>query len=559
MWSYLPYLAAVAATLLICRVMLAGHYFGDVGDARWTVSLHEHWFRVWQGKEAIRDLQSYAPLTSVLGTSDAFFVQGQIYSVLRALGTDLAPAWAATQIVVFLVGALGVAALSRRLLQWVASQAAFTVLVCSSYAFVVDLVHVQLIGALSGAWVVVGILDLARGRRPLRALALVLIVPPLIALSSWYSLVLLAIVLAFLTGYLLLFSDLRAAAQGLRHAITTVVGDLRRPRGAVLAALTVVASLVLFGMTAWIYLPAKNLLPKPTWEETTLYAPWYSDILNAGWAGGGVWGSWYQRYYDPSTYNVEQPHGFTPILFVAFMALGLYNVRRGVLGRSPSTSARGLPGPRALGAMWLTVLSVVLFFIVDERRRGPFELFFTHVPGMDSIRAPFRVQTFTYALAFLIVLRSAELIHERLSSRTPSSKRPSAARTTRWAALAAGGAAVLVAAFFVEGLRPVSASWGASQLLSPALVSLVPGVQASCDAVIVDSPGDDKVKAQIDGVTMATLAGVVTPQGYGRAEPLGHPLWTAKGPELAAWMRSEGYRGRICSVSEASTDITRLS
>ena len=85
-------------------------------------------------------------------------------------------------------------------------------------------------------------------------------------------------------------------------------------------------------------------------------------------------------------------------------------------------------------------------------------------------------------------------------------------------------------------------------------------MQASCDAIIVLTrlPRADKVKAQIDGVTLATLAGVATPQGYGRAEPIGHPRWTARGPELGAWMRSQGFEGRICSVSEASTDITRL-
>ena len=47
---------------------------------------------------------------------------------------------------------------------------------------------------------------------------------------------------------------------------------------------------------------------------------------------------WYARYFDPSTYNVEQPHGFTPVLFLAFMALGLYNLRRAVLDRTVATT-----------------------------------------------------------------------------------------------------------------------------------------------------------------------------------------------------------------------------
>jgi hypothetical protein len=557
-WSVLPYLAAVVVTSYVCRDVLVGHYFGDTGDARWTVSLHEHWFRVWQGKEAIRDLVSYVPLKSVLGTSDAFLVQGQIYSVLRSVGVDLAPAWAWTQILMLLVGALGVAALSRRLLRWVVSQAAFTVLVCASYAFVVDLVHVQLIGVLSCAWVVVGIIDLALGRNTLRSLALVLVVPPLIAASSWYALVLLAIVLAVVGGYLLVLSDLRAVARGLRDRAATVRSLVRRPPRLIAAIATVTVSVALWGITAWIYLPAKNLLPRPTWGETTLYSPRYSDIVNAGWAGGGIWGRWYALYFDPTTYNVEQPHGFTPVLFVAFMALGLYNVRRAVLSRTVGMSTDEFAGPRVLGALWLATLSVVLLFIVDERHIGPFAPIWTYVPGMDSIRSPFRIQTLSYALAFFVILRSAELIQERLRSRARLPERH-ARRGARGARTAIVASVLLVAFIFVEGQRPFVGLWSASQLLSPALVRLVPGVRASCDTVIVDASGDDEVTAQIDGVMLATLAGVTTPQGYGRAEPIGHPPWTAKSPELATWMRSQGYEGRICSVSEASPDITRLT
>ena len=138
------------------RPMFSGDARGPP-DGRWTVSLHEHWFRVWQGKEAIRDLVSYVPLKSMLGTSDAFVAQGQIYiGAPRGRSRSRPPAWAGTQVLVFLVGAIGVAALSRRVLRWVAGQAALTVLVCSSYPFVVDLVHVQLIGMLACAWVVVG-------------------------------------------------------------------------------------------------------------------------------------------------------------------------------------------------------------------------------------------------------------------------------------------------------------------------------------------------------------------------------------------------------------------
>ena len=82
-----------------------GRYPGDVGDARWTLALHEHWLRVWQGHEAIRDLHYYAPLSDVLGTSEAFLVQGHIHAVLRVLGVSIEHSWAAAQVLFFVLGA----------------------------------------------------------------------------------------------------------------------------------------------------------------------------------------------------------------------------------------------------------------------------------------------------------------------------------------------------------------------------------------------------------------------------------------------------------------------
>ncbi len=48
-------------------------------------------------------------------------------------------------------------------------------------------------------------------------------------------------------------------------------------------------------------------------------------------------------------------------------------------------------------------------------------------------------------------------------------------------------------------------------------------------------------RTHIDGVVMATLAGVSTPQGYSRATPLGYPFFVQ---EIAAWSRDQGFDGR---------------
>src|SRR6478752_5887787 len=50
----LPAVAAVLSTLWVFRAAIfQGRLPGNIGDSRWTVALHEHWYRVWQGQEAI--------------------------------------------------------------------------------------------------------------------------------------------------------------------------------------------------------------------------------------------------------------------------------------------------------------------------------------------------------------------------------------------------------------------------------------------------------------------------------------------------------------------------
>ena len=101
-------------------VLFGGKLPGDIGDARWTIALHEHWYRVWTGAESVRDLHYYYPLPNTLGTSDAYLVQGLLYSLARIVGFGLVGSWVIACFGFFLIGALGVAVLSRQLLAAVA-------------------------------------------------------------------------------------------------------------------------------------------------------------------------------------------------------------------------------------------------------------------------------------------------------------------------------------------------------------------------------------------------------------------------------------------------------
>jgi len=191
-------------------------------------------------------------------------------------------------------------------------------------------------------------------------------------------------------------------------------------------------------------------------------------------------------------------------MLIAFMALGLYQLRSAVVDNPTPPGDAGRPGRSGLIAVWLTVIAVVLFFVVDERGIGLYRLFWSHVPGFEAIRTPYRVQTILYSMAAYLVIRSIELLWLR-SRRLRSGVWPRR--------VLVASAAILVSLIAIEMQRP------------------------------------------IDAVIFSMISGVPTPQGFSRADPVGNPGMVGDGSSLAEWMRQQGFDGRICRVSSQSVEV----
>lgn len=551
---FLPEVAALAVTAWMFRaVALRGLLPGNIGDARWTLGVHEHWYRVWTGQDAIRDLPYYFPLKNTLGSSDAFLVQGQLYSASRLVGFDQLNSWLIAEIAFFLIGALGVAALARRLLDSPWTQSAMVVLAVASYPMLAGLDHVQLYGMLSVSWIFVGLADVIGRRHVRRGLALLVLVPPLLALSSWYALMLAAVVLGFLGLALLLLSSSAGIARVVRQVAGDLWGALRSVLGAVLAVLFV----ALWAGVLWVYLPSLGLLPTSAWTDVVAYSPRWSDIWNASFLGGGLWSGLYARFPEFAQSNNEQQLGFPPVLFLAFLVAGLAVLRSSVLAQRASVLDRPSPGARPAAATgWpgvgrggllaacLAVVAVLAFILMDDRGLSFFRLAWVHVPGFEAIRAPFRVMSILAAMAVFVVLRGIELGWQR-STRL---------RHMRWGhAVVATGTGLLVLLMFAEAQRQGNFTWTRAELLPAELQAQVEPARASCDAVILlsEDPSAPPWQNPIDAVVFSVLSELPTPQGYSRADPVDYPgqVGTGDGTVLAQWMRDKGFSGRICAVS----------
>lgn len=539
--TFAPYLTALVMTLWVFRPIARGRLFGDITDARWSIGPHEHWYRVWQGRESFRDLFYYFPQPKTLGTSDAFFLQGQIYSFARVLGFGLIDSWIVATGAFFLIGAIGVAVLSTKVLGGTLFRVAFVALVCASYPVLTDMLHVQLIGFLVASWIVVGLHNVVTGRRLRISFATLCVLPPLLALSSWYPVILLALFLAVLGCFLLLVST----RAGIISAFTQTGRHVFSAARSIPGVLSLLGFVVGWGLVLWVYVPSLHLLPDSAWWEVQANSARWSDLINASDGGGGIWGPLYAQMFPPGTANSEQSRGFTPILLVALLVCGLVLIRQAVLARPRPASEPGMAGRAGLLAMVLTILTVAVLFVIDERGLSLFWLLWKFVPGIESIRAPFRVHTLQYTLAIVVVLRTLELWVRRHRTRTRSG------------VMVAAASALLVVAMFVEMQRPPTAHWRPADVLPAELSDKIDAAQQQCDAVIVIGPRveSEEWNNSIDAVVFASLSGLATPQGYSRGQPLGNPGLVGDGSSLIEFMRGFGFDGRICRVTPDGVEV----
>jgi hypothetical protein len=149
----LPLLGVAFSVFLTFRTyFLEGYLPGDTGDARGNVAVLDHWFRVLQGKEGVTELLFFYPIDNVLGNSDAFFLQGLLYSLNRLLGFEMVHAaiWAA--IVYAAIGLMGFYLLLKNLIKSKLLRILTLACIANSYPLISQTVHPQLLGLLSVSW-----------------------------------------------------------------------------------------------------------------------------------------------------------------------------------------------------------------------------------------------------------------------------------------------------------------------------------------------------------------------------------------------------------------------
>jgi hypothetical protein len=530
-----PRLGKFLSNLLIPVLVFAFNYsslfsrnelLGDRGDARLSIVLYEHWYSFLTGNENLTSTIFFFPASNTLGLTDAYFAQGMVHSLFRFIGFGTIDSWVLTNIVLIFLGILGISRLASRIFQRQSIVFCVTLLASIAYPFVTQLGHLQSIGYLFVFW----ILDWAylahagnTGQKK-RAKIFLILGLPILALSSWYPFALLVLV-TFLTFFVFLVGRSAAIWETLMSISKGIVAATKSSSNRNLPTIVVViSSICLWILWLRIYFPVMSALGTKSWGEINFFSPRLGDFINASYGSDGLHKVLYDRLKlsNPPTYERSLGLTFTLFFFVLFVSYLL--IRKSKLISSIDQKI-------SWSILCISIIPILLI-IQDEFGRSAWYPFWKIIPGVSSIRAPFRVSIYS---SWLLIFLLYYLIRNRKSIVIIS----------------------ITLLLFWDTSRVIPTDWDRALYLPLQTESMVSQIEDNkCDSFYSrpDSIGDNTI-FQIDNEVIASTFGVPTINGYSGNFAKGWPtgLDPATDEQIISWFSFNAFKkdARVCIFDQS--------
>jgi hypothetical protein len=523
----------------IFRKWLFGNFdgiFGDDGDARILIMLLEHWHRVFTGRESDwLNPPFFYPERHVLGFTDAYFLYGVAYSILRAGSADPFAAFMLLMAVLSVVGFFGFMRLAMADFAVSPPSAAVGAFL---FAFPnmmgVKMGHAQSYCAMLLPIIAHLAATASKTRRRPRAIGMAAAAGLLHALI--FS-------TAYLTGW---FATTFALLAALIYFILCGGGRAREVLQYALSVKRHVLVAYLAGFTVGIvpflvvYLPIWLQGRGRTLDEVITYAPSASDIINVG-PGNVIWGrilQWLGIVGGHGRPLGELELGYTPGVFGVCLLMTIVSLRSWLRqsGKADGVTVAALALGASLFGFWLVQLDYFGFM--------PWALIWATAPGASGVRTTFRSQIVLNLAAALLVAIALDRI--RSWPRRPLTKR--------------SFAAILIATLLVLEQTNRHEPKIFSRSSQWAWLARVPPPPSHCRAFFVvpgpAPPGTAWFVHQVDAMLVATLFGVPTVNGSTSVFPNDWRLFDPSGPDYAGavrdWLSLKGLSRGMCGLDPRS-------
>jgi hypothetical protein len=510
-----PILGVIFSVFLTFRsYFLHGSLPGDTGDARGNVAILDHWFRVFQGKEGITEVLWFYPIDNVVGSGDAFFLQGVFYSINRLIGIEMihSAIWAA--IFYATIGLIGFYVLLKNLIKSKFLRVLTLACIANSYPLISQAIHPQLLGLLSVSWF--GYFCLRWARDPDSGgkwFYLSIIYLGIAAVSTWYVVVSIIFYSVILIPVLFILKGKNLFLTDTKFYFLSTYRSLRSMTR--LATLCYTSLVLLLGsLFLRIYgYNIKNGVVSFGYGEVLNYSPRYGDLLNTSRGAFGPWIGFFEKFNLPVAGNAERAMGYPPILFALFISmLAIIFARRETV----------MDALILLKAFIMTNFLMLAIIITDDQGHSPWFVFYEWVPLLGSARCTFR---FNILLTFILLVAAAYYFDSR--SKIKFSMRES---------IVVG---LLFISIFTESIRTFPSSWTPSDYLPNYASKIIADISSQgCRAfllVATTMPTNPSFLAN-DAAAIAVVSEVPTLNGSTSVFPKNWDLF---------WVSSENYEARL--------------
>jgi hypothetical protein len=253
---------------------------GDMGDSRLVSLIMEHWYKVFCGQEAIRDLSMFYPVKNTLGYSDVLFLLSLPYSFLRVIGYQWMTAYQLTLIGTHFFGGLCLAWFLRKSLKLSFWGCVIGLIIGNfSNSYFIKIMHTQFV-----TFSLVPLLfillknfydcfnpDLVK-KRKIYGILTIFLFAGIISTSfyiGFFTALFLLILLIVLAVYLLKKNSLKV--KQLLEIVKTYKFEI---------IMYFVCGIIALLPFLWVYMPIYNEMGARSWGETAYYLPHWYDLFN---------------------------------------------------------------------------------------------------------------------------------------------------------------------------------------------------------------------------------------------------------------------------------------
>jgi hypothetical protein len=501
--------------------------YGEPFDTRLMILIHEHWWRWFSGKTTFRNMEFFYPITNSFGYSDTFLVQGLIHSFFRLLNVPMVQAWLITTFLCLLFGMIGWAYLATKITKNLALQILFILSIGLSYSFTLHFsMAPNFVGYTWISWILILFVNATSpaltGKETNLVVIFSIVAFLVLALSAWYVAFFIFLLTCFFVLIKALLKDIKYSKIWKFITVDIIY------RYWILISPLIVILVFVFG---YVYLSVFRDPSRPVNEMLRNSYALVSIIDGSGY-GGGFFSPLYSFLKLSSREDVTIGIGFGLSLATLVLILIFLNSR---------WRTKILKSPQGLNTLvlFLSGIMVLFFFLKVNADFSLHKVFYSTIPGFNTIRSPDRyLAIFTYIVIFTFFRVCGVFI-----GRTRNKKSVTILLS-------------ILIILIIDQFRVIPDNSWKEDLLYDSKINLQgQEIKTNCDYFVYDAPGG-WWSDQIKGMVFAYQLDVPTVNGYSGAFPPGYPTedWLHEGDitGVLKWIKKIDNSKRGCFTTGES-------